>query len=117
LVNTARVTDTQGQGQEYVPLSMPQPQPWKPRVNRQWLPLLIAAGTLLVIVLIWVIASAGRSEGETRFLAAVQSDGVHLSDDALLQAGHDSCDGKSIDYISDPADRLVITVEALGTIC
>src|SRR5690349_13540750 len=92
------------------------------RVTRplpQWARVGIAAAVVLVllIVVLIVVASGGNSQAETRYLAAMQSGGVTLSDYVVLQAGHDVCDHKPIDYIGDAGARLIITAEAISQLC
>ena len=96
--------------------------PVAPRVSKplpQWAKAGIAAAVALVVLIVVfiVVASGGNSQAETRYLAAVQSGGVALSDDVILQAGHDVCDNKSIDYIGDAGARLIITAEAISQLC
>jgi hypothetical protein len=91
--------------------------PARSRWSHPLTPLLVAVAVVLVGVLVFLVTSIGHSDAETRFLAAVQSDGITISDDAALQAGHDVCDGKPIDYITDANVRLIIAGEAFGQLC
>jgi hypothetical protein len=96
---------------------LPTPAQPQRRYNKQLTPLLIAVAVVLIAVLVFLVTSIGHSAAEDRFLAAVQSDGITISDDAALQAGHDVCNGKPIDYIPDVNVRLLIAGEALGNLC
>lgn len=72
----------------------------------------------LGIAAVLLAGCGGHSENEQRYLADVQSDGVTgMSDTALLQAGHDVCDNKSIDYVQGVVARLDITGAALHYLC
>lgn len=89
-------------------------------MSRRVLSFAVAAAAVLTIA-----GCGGRSDAESRFLAAVEKDAPGMTDGALLQAGHDFCDHRSdpdggykaISYVGDQGVALNIGLSADLYLC